>query len=288
MIDEMAKQTSKGNRLHKALWLIPIVVLGYVGWMNLSPLGSTATYVIDVGGNDTEGKARVTAASDRISDKMLANGTSFRELEGNLVYFDLDSRKLGDADEVGVRVRFKDDFPGDAKFVLGARDKEEWSYYWKEIYVPFYGQLADLTPLAEDGSIKIYATGEGSSASFESVDEFLQNPPVGSVVAQNDKGLSIDQGCEVVDLKYDLSWARENADYVIVDYGDYIAPSQDDGWLIAQASWKREDLFIKDDKLSFCFNVPHLSGTEGQGKPVPIDWIEISLKIPHIWERLGD
>ncbi|MCK4964777.1 MAG: hypothetical protein KAS54_06835 [Dehalococcoidia bacterium] len=270
------------------MWLIPILVLGYIGWVNLLPFGSTFTYLIDIGGDDTGGKARITGPLDRISDKMMANGTSFRELEHMLVYFELDSRRVGDAAEVEVKVRFEDNLPSDRKFMLGARDEAEWSYYWKDIYVPFYGQLTDFSLVAEDGSIKVYATGEGSDFSFESVDEFLQNPPVGSVIARNDKGLSINQGCEVVDLKYDLSWVRENADYVIVDYADYMAPSQDDGWLIAQASWKREDLFIKDDKLSFCFNVPHLSGTEGQGKPVPIDWIEISLKIPHIWERLGD
>ncbi len=279
-------ETSKGNRLLKGLWLIPIVVLGYIGWVNLLPFGSNPTYLIDVGGDDTGGKARITGPFDRISDKMLANGTSFRELEWKLVYFELDSRRLGDAAEVEVRVRFEDNFPSDREFMLGPKDKEEWSYYWKDIYVPFYGQLADFPLVAEDGSIKVYATGEGSSASFESVDEFLQHPPVGSVVARNDKGLNIDQGCEVVDLKYDISWARGNTDFVIVDYGDYVAPSQDDGWLIAQASWKGEDLFIEDDRLSFCFKVLHLGLTEEQEKTIPIDWIEIRLKISPIWERM--
>ncbi len=262
------------------------MVLGYIGWVNLLPFGSTPTYLIDVGGDDSGGKAMITGPFDRISDKMVANGTSFRELEKDLVYFELDSRRLGDAAEVEVRVRFEDNLPSDRKFMLGARDEAEWSYCWQDIYVPFYGQLADFPLVAEDGSIKVYATGEGSSASFDSVEEFLQNPPVGSVVARNDKGLSIDQGCKVVDLKYDLSWARANADYVIVDYGDYIAPSQDDGWMTAQASWKREDLFIKDDKLSFCFRAPHLSQTEEQERTIPIDWIEIRLKIPPVWERM--
>jgi len=63
------------------LWLIPILVLGYIGWVNLLPFGSTFTYLIDVGGDDTGGKARITGPLDRISDKMMANDTSFRELE---------------------------------------------------------------------------------------------------------------------------------------------------------------------------------------------------------------
>jgi len=180
-------------RLRTMLWVIPILVLGYIGWMNLLPLGSTITYSIDVGGADTEGDARIAGPFDRISGKMMANGTSFRELEQELMYFELDSRRVGDADEVGVRVRFNGSFPEDTRFILGAKDKEEWSYYWKDIYVPFYEQLADLPLLAEDGNVTIYATDEESSVSFESVDEFRQNPPFGSVVMRDDEGLSINQ-----------------------------------------------------------------------------------------------
>ena len=186
-------EMSKSSRYLKALWLIPILVLGYIGWVNLSPLGGTATYFINVGGNDTGGDARITGPFDRISGLMSANDTSFRELEKNLVYFDLDSRRLGDASEVSVRVRFRDDFPGDAEFILGSKDDEEWSYYWRHIYVPFYEQLAGLPVAAAGGNTTVYATGEESSASFESVDEFLQNPPLGSVIARNDEGLSINQ-----------------------------------------------------------------------------------------------
>lgn len=176
----------------KGLWLIPILTLGYIGWMNLLPSGGICTHLIDVGGEDTGGLARITGPFDRISSKITAQGTNFRELEQDLVYFELEDSRLWDADEVEVRVRFNDNFPGDAKFILGA-EREEGSYYWKDIYVPFYGQLADLTPVAEDGNIKVYATEEGSSASFGSVDEFQQNPPLDSVIARNDEGLSINQ-----------------------------------------------------------------------------------------------
>lgn len=187
------RRTIRSNRFLKALWLIPIVVLGYIGWMNFLPLGGTVTYLIDVGGDDVGGEARLMEPFDRISDSMLANGTSLRELKETGVYFELDTRRLGIADEVEVSVRFKDDFPEDGSFILGAKDKEEWSYYWKDIYVPFYDQLADLTPVAEDENIMVYATGEEISTSFGSVDEFQQNPPLGSVIARNDQSLSINQ-----------------------------------------------------------------------------------------------
>jgi len=91
--------------------------------------------------------------------------------------------------------------------------------------------------------------------------------------------------CKVIDLKYDLAWSKENANYILVNYGDYTAPMEDDGWLVAQARWKRGDLFIEDNKLGFCFNSPHLN--KEPEKVIPIDWIEIELKILPMWERMG-
>ena len=187
------QQTSKGDRFLKGLWLIPIVVLGYIGYMNLLPFGGTLTYLIDVGGDDAGGEARITEPFDRISNKMMVNGTTFRKLKKSGVYFETEDRRLGITEEVEVRLRFKDNFPGDGQFILGARGKEEMGYFWKDIYIPFYGQLTDLPLLAEDGNIKVYATGEESSARFGSVDEFQQNPPLGSVIARNDRDLSINQ-----------------------------------------------------------------------------------------------
>lgn len=186
------QQTSKGNRFLKWLWLIPILVLGYIGYVNLLPFGGTLTYLIDVGGEDTGGEARITGPFDRISDKIIVDSTTFRDVKKSEVYFELEDPRLEIADEVEVSVRFKDNFPGDAKFILGTRNVKK-SYYWKDIYVPFYGQLTDLLLLAEDGNIKVYATEEESIARFGSVDEFQQNLPLGSIVARNDRDLTINQ-----------------------------------------------------------------------------------------------
>lgn len=69
----------------------------------------------------------------------------------------------------------------------------ERSYFWKNIYVPFYEQLVDLPTVADNGNIKDYAIGEGSSTSFMSVEEFRQNPPLGSMIARHAGGLNINQ-----------------------------------------------------------------------------------------------
>jgi hypothetical protein len=57
---------NKYSRILKLLWLIPVITLAYIGWVNIVPLGSTIHYSIDVGGVDTEGLARITGAFDRI------------------------------------------------------------------------------------------------------------------------------------------------------------------------------------------------------------------------------
>jgi len=189
----MIKQTNKGTRFLRILWLVPILVMAYIGWVNLIPLGGTITYFIDVGGEDTQGKAVVTGPFDRISDKKEINGTSFRDLEKNLVYFELEDLRPKDANEIRVSVRFKDNFPAGASFIVGARNKEEWSYYWKESYIPFYEKLIHLPSVSGNETVKVYAMANGGENGFQSVDDFLQNPPVGSVIASNDKSLSINQ-----------------------------------------------------------------------------------------------
>jgi hypothetical protein len=507
------KKSKKYNRLLNLLWLIPVITLGYIGWVNFMPLGGTLSYSIDVGWDDTAGIARITGPFDRISAQMQADGETFRELEQSLVYFELDETALRKADRITVTVRFRDNFNNDEKFVLGARNAPEWSYYWKNIYVPFYSELSELPLVATNDAIHIYSTDPGNTTDFASVEDFLQNPPTGAVIATNDKNLpinelvdlphdDIDEGnssvinsslrgshtlwtyvnnstlnlkvskqdlnwyeepddltieiysldgeligeatipddgdveesknlgplqeaslsidilepgvycielkgnsdllitrleinqpklvvekraylsgenkayypdetdsepvtlygynqsekpirfytwhnsglqnivitgddydtvaninqvktdffvdippgsyqmtfpqqdilidsagflafspesyflpkrCELVDLKYYLSWLVDNVDYIVINAADYIMPEEDAGWLIAQTEWQREDLYLIDNKLSFCFNVPHL--TEEPDRSIPIDRIEIRLEILPIWKR---
>jgi hypothetical protein len=531
--NEIVRQSNKVNRFFRILWLIPVLAIGYIGWLNLMPLGGTTTYFIDVGGEDSQGNAKITGPFDRISEKETASGTSFRELEKNLVYFELDDRRLSSADEVGVSVRLKDNFPGDAKFSLGARNEQEWSYYWKEGYIPFYDELVNLPTVTANESVRVYATGRRDSAGFQSPDDFLQNPPLGAVIATSDKELEVNQRtgleesggidisqpvpvdmlpvplagyseengvlfidtalrgahtlwayvttellevyvtkqdlnwyegsdelsievysfdgelrgktaipddgdesneaelgqlqsdslkiedlapdiyridlkgsndllirkievnqaklvvdkrvfpagvnpayfkdgpafypldlygnnfaagklkmrvvhnsalqqvsiqqndsdtmvdinmthtdfstnlkpgpyrltvprqdviinssgylsftpesfflpkrCEVVDLKYDLLWALQDVDYIMVNYGDYLPPIEDDGWLVTRALWKTEDLYISNNKLSFCLSAPHLN--REPARSVPVDWIKITIKTLPIWKR---
>ena len=177
----------------KALWLIPAIALIYIIWMNFMPLGFTAYYTIDFGGEDTIGEARITGPFDRISDGKIIDEVSVRYVEKHMVYLELNSVVLRNASEVSMRVRLKDDFPDSGIFVLGARDNSESGYQWKESYVPFYSKLGKLPTVAKNETTYIYDTGRYSSSDFESVDDFLENPPFGSVLATNMNDLHLNR-----------------------------------------------------------------------------------------------
>ncbi len=89
--------------------------------------------------------------------------------------------------------------------------------------------------------------------------------------------------CEVIDLKYDLSWVKKSADYIVVNFKDYVPPAEDDGWLVAHASWKGEGLLVSNNGLDFCLSTPHLD--KNPDRAIPVDWIKIKLKVLPIWER---
>ncbi|KCZ70617.1 hypothetical protein ANME2D_02638 [Candidatus Methanoperedens nitroreducens] len=86
----------------------------------------------------------------------------------------------------------------------------------------------------------------------------------------------------VVSLKPDPGWVKDNVDYVILEY-DF--PEGND-WKTGRAGWNMNDLYIKDNTLSFSFNVPHLGREEFRNYTIPVDRIEIEVKTPPIWERI--
>jgi len=175
-----------------ALILIPVFIFVYIGYVNLLPFGGRGTYFIDIGSEDDIGNARLVGPFNRISEKLEAGSISYRELEDWGVYFELASPGIGSFEEISVKVRFRDNFPPDQTFMLGARDKIEWSYDWKKIYIPLYQQLSDLDLIAESDSIKLFRIHDGSSTYFSSVSDFLSDPPAYSSVITNNPSL-VDQ-----------------------------------------------------------------------------------------------
>jgi hypothetical protein len=93
------------------------------------------------------------------------------------------------------------------------------------------------------------------------------------------------QRCEIIDLQYNMNWIRSNVDYVVMDYGHYMVPLFDGGWLIGRATWEADDLDIVDNKLTFCINAPYLTQSAYADSTVSIDWINIKLIAEPFWRR---
>lgn len=89
---------------------------------------------------------------------------------------------------------------------------------------------------------------------------------------------------KVVKLQNDIEWIKNNVDYLVTGY---VEPTEDNGWLISQTEFDLRDsnLFVKDNKLSFVFNIPHLSQEAYQDHTIPIDWIKITVYKPGVFEK---
>lgn len=88
----------------------------------------------------------------------------------------------------------------------------------------------------------------------------------------------------VIPINNDFEWMQRNVDYIVTDYSK---PEQDGEWLIAETTFNipKEDLFVKDNKLSFVFNVPHLSQEDFQNYTVPVDWIKLTVHKPGVFDK---
>lgn len=177
------------RRLVRLIWLAPVLVVAIILYINFLPLGGSPNHTIDVGGSDESGKAHLTAAG--FSDKLTNGSTSYREITGDTVYFELKDPRLSQADEIAVAIRFADNFPDDGIFAVGAQGDD--GYILRYAYVPFYDQLNDLPLVTHNDSIMVYATNTAEEPPLETIMDPLSNPPLGSLIATNDLTLDINQ-----------------------------------------------------------------------------------------------
>ena len=86
---------------------------------------------------------------------------------------------------------------------------------------------------------------------------------------------------KIVAIKPDLVWLKDNVDYVILEYNF----TEGSDWKWGNASWDLNNLYIKDNTLSFSLNAPHLNKEEYKNNTISIDRIEIEIKTPPLWRR---
>lgn len=90
----------------------------------------------------------------------------------------------------------------------------------------------------------------------------------------------------VIDLKPDMEWLTANVDYVILEY---TFPEPEGGeWKAGRVRWHfdADELYLKGDTLSFVLNVPHLGKDEFRNYTIPVDRVDVEVRIPPLWERI--
>lgn len=137
-----------------------------------------------------------------------------------------------------------------------------------------------------DGAIKSFSVDNINEPSYINLTEgkykikFFENDVIVSgagYFAFNEKNYFEPFGQRIIGMKNDLNWMKNNVDYLVMDYK---APlNKGDGWIIAETEFsiKEDGLFVKDNKLSMVFSVPHLGRDDGANYTIPIDWIKINV-----------
>ena len=185
------KKSARTKKLTRLIWLVPVLVVVIVLYINFLPLGGSPEHTIDVGSNDLNGKAHLAAPLSGFSQQLTNDSGSYREITQDTVYFELTDPRLSQADEVSVAVKFIDNFPDDGIFAIGAQKGSGYSLRYA--YVPFYDQLDDLPLVTRNGSVLVYATDTENEPPLSTIMDPLRNPPLGSLIATNDLSLDINQ-----------------------------------------------------------------------------------------------
>ncbi len=74
----------------------------------------------------------------------------------------------------------------------------------------------------------------------------------------------------------------KQADYILTTYKQ---PIKDNGWIITETTFNLDNLYIKNNKLSLVFNIPHLGKEEYKNYTIPVDYINITISKPSIFRK---
>jgi hypothetical protein len=171
--------------------LVIIVVFGIIAYLIAANflLSQEFTYFYDIG-SETDARSSYLSPLERVSE--ISDNT--RNLSHSLVY--LNALLVRGAESIKVQTRLKENFPVESKIMnLGAKDKQEWHYYWKPIYSDslyyidsyekkdnVYG-INDNLPLLNEEELKnqqgiVIATNEEFSPSVNVVSGYRQEETI--------------------------------------------------------------------------------------------------------------
>lgn len=107
--------------------LVPVLIIGYVIYSNFIS-NNDFNYIYDIGSEEDNS----LTPQNRISDKIIEEKVNYRNLTGQLVYFDVPIPR--GSDSVDVEIRFHNNFPENGKIAVGAKDQQEWHYLYNWVF----------------------------------------------------------------------------------------------------------------------------------------------------------
>ena len=125
------KEKSLDKKVKILILIVPIIIFLYIVYNNFIA-SHEFTYLYDIGDDS------YLTPQQRVSETIIQD-TSYRELKEGLVYFTVPIAR--GSEKAIVKVRFKDNFPENTIFNLGAKDQESWHYKWNVIYNPSLSNL---------------------------------------------------------------------------------------------------------------------------------------------------
>lgn len=161
------------------LYSIPSIILIYVIYINAASYmtGGNSNYFIDIGSKEEENANDITALASlsQIGDKI---EVTYRELKNSTVYFDVAMPE--NAKKMNFTIRFKDNFPKNAKgFYVGANNSKS-RYEYKPLYFPEFYKIKNLTHITDNGTT-LYMLN--NSKQFSNISVFLDDVPHNSIIA---------------------------------------------------------------------------------------------------------
>jgi len=125
--------------------LIPVLMILYILSLNFI-INQAFLETYDIGSEKD-----YLSPADRVSDKGIEGDITYKNLTSQLVYFNVPV--IRGADYIIYEIKFKDEFPDDGRMLLGAKNKEEWSYANELIYSKTLEKLIANYPYKSNGSL---------------------------------------------------------------------------------------------------------------------------------------
>jgi len=150
--------------------LIPLIFIEFIFYSNFIA-NHDFNYVYDIGYEEENYLSPIARISEQLSDSSNLN-LNYRSLTDQLVYFDVPISMY--ADNVNITIKFKDNFPENTKFSLGAKDQEEWHYQYNLLYNPTIEKLMEKYPYQTKNGLVLIKINRNIPNYV--IDDFLKDP----------------------------------------------------------------------------------------------------------------